>query len=437
MTANPNLSANNDSSHAPRKGNQVLVVEDSRAIASVLIDSIGTLEGVGCQHAETLAAAQRLLLEDCERFYVAILDLNLPDAPDGEVVKLVQSYSVPVVVLTGSMDEARRQKLFESQIADYIHKNSVNGVASAVRLIERLYTNRNSRVLVVDDSASQRMMLESLLHNHGYQTVGAGNGQEGLDRLKEFEDIRLVITDYNMPKMDGLDMVQQIRRTRSADELAIIGVSTAAKDGILPRFLKAGANDFLTKPFELEELYCRIDQNLDMLRYVREARDAANRDFLTKLYNRRYFFAHAESLHRRASRGEIQMVAAMIDADHFKSINDTHGHAVGDDALVAMANALREATNGRGILARFGGEEFVCLQVLGEGQKPDSCLEGLRAAIENIQLATPEGVPVPLTASIGGNCEPGKSMDAMLAVADECVYQAKEAGRNRVIINKR
>lgn len=422
------------SSASPRKGNQVLVVEDSRAIANMLVQSINALDGVACRHAETLASTRALLEEDSQRFYVAILDLNLPDAPDGEVVKLVQSYGVPVVVLTGSVDDKRREKLFKCNIADYIQKSNLNGVSSAVRLVERLYNNRDSRVLVVDDALSQRMLLETQLHNHGYQTVGAADGQEGLQRLDEFDDIRLVITDYNMPHMDGLSMVQKIRQTHSADELAIIGVSTVGSGGILPRFLKAGANDFLTKPYELEELYCRIDQNLDMLHYVSEARDAANRDFLTKLYNRRYFFATAGPWHQQALAGKHELVAAMIDADHFKAVNDTHGHAVGDEALIAIANALREASRGRGLLARFGGEEFVFLQILGDKDKPAECLEQLRAAIAAIALQTPDGIAVPLTVSIGGCCEPGASLDAMLAAADECVYQAKEAGRNRVVL---
>jgi diguanylate cyclase (GGDEF)-like protein len=243
-----------------------------------------------------------------------------------------------------------------------------------------------------------------------------------------------VLIDYHMPNMGGLSLVQQIRRQRSEDELAIIGVSSAGEKGILARFLKSGANDFLTKPFEIEELYCRIDQNLDMLRYIHEARDAANRDFLTRLYNRRYFFEYAEELHAGALRGELRLMVAMIDADHFKRINDSYGHQMGDAALVEMASVLRTQAGVSGAPARFGGEEFVCIKALDEGQDPAVCLEQLRCAIEAVDLRAANGERIPLTVSIGATTNPRTSIDQMLLVADGAVYLAKKQGRNRVVV---
>ncbi len=417
-----------------RDGDRVLVVEDSRAIASLLVSSIGGIAGVTPVHAGTLRETRALLAEQADDIFVAVLDLNLPDAPRGEVVDVVQAHGIPVIILTGSLDPDKRQALFRQNIADYVSKRSLSGVDSVVRLVERIRVNREHAILVVDDSAAQRNYLRVLLHNHGYRTLEAADGQEGLDMLAAHPEIRLVITDYNMPRLDGLQMLEEIRRQRSADELAVIAVSGAGEEGILPRFLKSGANDFLGKPFETEELYCRIDQNLDMLRYVAQARDAANRDYLTRLFNRRYFFEHAEALHARAIRGEIRLMVAMIDADHFKSINDTHGHQVGDEALKAMAGVLQTFSGRDGFPARFGGEEFVCIQVLSDDQDPGECLERLRAAMQAIALFTPEGTSVPITVSIGATCNPLDSIDHMLELADEAVYQAKVGGRNRVVI---
>lgn len=389
---------------------------------------------MSCVLADSLSRTREILAAGAGRFFVAILDLNLPDAADGEVVDLVQSYGIPAVVLTGTVNDEQREALFACNIADYIEKNHLAGVYSAVRLVERIRANRENSVLVVDDSTAQRGYLCALLHNRGYRTLQAADGAEGLKVLRENDEISLVITDYNMPNMDGLEMVKQMRGMRSVEDLAIIGLSSTEEKGILPRFLKSGASDFMTKPFMLEELYCRIDQNLDMVRYVREAHDAANRDFLTHLYNRRYFFEQASKLHARARAGELPIVVAMLDADHFKRINDTHGHQVGDDALVAMANTLRDSLDGRGVLARFGGEEFVCLRVLAEGEAPGECMESLRAAVEAIRLTSEAGEPVPLTVSVGGTTEPLDSLDRMLTVADQGVYRAKEQGRNRVVM---
>ncbi len=417
-----------------REGSRVLVVEDSRAIASLLVSSIDRIEGVTPVHAGTLQETRALLAEEADDIFVAVLDLNLPDAPRGEVVDAVQAYGIPVIILTGSLDPDKRQALFRRNIADYVSKRSLSGVDSVVRLVERIWVNREHVILVVDDSAAQRNYLRVLLHNHGYRTLEAADGQEGLDRLAEHPEIRLVITDYNMPRLNGLQMLEEIRRKRSADELAVIAISGVGEAGILPSFLKSGANDFLGKPFEIEELYCRIDQNLDMLRHVAQARDAANRDYLTRLYNRRYFFEHAEALHARALRGEIRLMVAMVDADHFKSINDTHGHRVGDEALKAIAGVLQTFSGRDGFPARFGGEEFVCIQMLAEDQHPGECLERLRAAMEAITLFTPEGKHVPITVSIGATCNPQGSIDQMLELADEAVYLAKAGGRNQVVV---
>lgn len=417
-----------------RSGDCVLLVEDSRAIASLLACKIESIEGVRCRHVETLAAARELLDTRADAFFVAVLDLNLPDAPNGEVVDLVQSRGIPVVILTGSVDERQRAGFLQRRVADYVSKNNLAGVDIVARLVERMHLNRETRVLVVDDSASQRAYLGALLNAHGYQTLEAADGREALAVLVEHPEIALVITDYNMPGMDGLRMVREMRRTHSPEALGIIGVSGAMDKGILANFLKSGANDFLTKPFETEELYCRVDQNLDMLRYVREARDAANRDFLTRLYNRRYFFEQATRLHARAAAGELRLLLAMIDADHFKRINDTWGHQTGDEALVAMAGQLGRRAGREGFPARFGGEEFVCIQVLSEEADPAACLEQLRADIEAIRLHSAEGDPVPLTVSIGATTRPMGSIDEMLGIADQAVYLAKEQGRNRVVL---
>ncbi|RMG34273.1 MAG: diguanylate cyclase [Gammaproteobacteria bacterium] len=419
---------------SPRSGHKVLIVEDSKAIASLLHASIGQIEGIDVLLAGDLAETRRLLAASGDEIFVAVLDLNLPDAPDGEVVDEVQALGIPVIILTGQVDDEKRKALFRRNIADYISKGNLGGVGAAVKLVERIWHNRESQILVVDDSPSQRSLLCALLHNHGYQTLEAGNGQEGLKLLQAHPGIRLVLTDHHMPVMDGLSMTGQIRRFRSGDELAIIALSGAEEETLLPRYLKSGADDFLRKPFEIEELYCRIDRNLDMLRHIAEARDAANRDYLTGLYNRRYFFSRAVSLHEQAMRGKVELMAAMIDADHFKAINDTHGHHVGDLALKAMARVLQDFAEEGGFPSRFGGEEFVCLQVIREGVDPAARLESLRAAVEAIELRGEGGQRVPLTVSIGGTTFAGNNIDEMLGVADEAVYLAKTQGRNRVVI---
>jgi len=411
----------------------VLLVEDSRAIASVLAAGINAFDGITCVVAGTFAEARGLLQTNAQAFFVAVLDLNLPDAPDGEIIDLVQEAGIPIIVLTGNVDASQRDAMFARGVADYVVKDSLVGIDYVARLVNRLAHNGAARVLVVDDSRAFRTYLCSLLQQHGYATLSARDGIEGLEVLRANPEIRLVITDYNMPRMDGLKMVSEMRKAHSQDELSIIGISNSADPETLARFLKGGASDYLHKPFSIEEFYCRVDQNVDMLRIIRRARDAANRDFLTGLYNRRRFFEKAEQLHRRATKGELQIVVAMIDADHFKNINDTFGHQVGDDALVEIAATLRDQVGSSGLVARFGGEEFVCLHVLDGTVDPLECLDQIRLGIAAIELYS-DGRRVAVTASIGATQALHGNLDQMLAAADRAVYAAKKAGRNRVEI---
>ncbi len=411
----------------------MLLVEDSRAIASVLAAGINAFDGITCVVAGTFAEARGLLQTNAQAFFVAVLDLNLPDAPDGEIIDLVQEAGIPIIVLTGNVDASQRDAMFARGVADYVVKDSLVGIDYVARLVNRLAHNGAARVLVVDDSRAFRTYLCSLLQQHGYATLSARDGIEGLEVLRANPEIRLVITDYNMPRMDGLKMVSEMRKAHSQDELSIIGISNSADPETLARFLKGGASDYLHKPFSIEEFYCRVDQNVDMLRIIRRARDAANRDFLTGLYNRRRFFEKAEQLHRRATKGELQIVVAMIDADHFKNINDTFGHQVGDDALVEIAATLRDQVGSSGLVARFGGEEFVCLHVLDGTVDPLECLDQIRLGIAAIELYS-DGRRVAVTASIGATQALHGNLDQMLAAADRAVYAAKKAGRNRVEI---
>lgn len=419
--------------HSTGDRNRVLIVEDSRAILGLLGAYLENLEGIEVTTASTLAEAQVALSKETDRFFCAVLDLNLPDAPNGEIVDTVQEHGIPVIVLTGSADEEVRQAMRNKLVLEYVVKRQTEEIEHVAYLVGRIYENQQVKVLIVDDSASFSSYLKELLANYQYQVLLAEDGKAGLKTLSENPDISLIITDYNMPEMDGLEMIKAIRQQYRREDLAIIGISDASKSDLTVRLLKAGANDFITKRFEMEEFYCRVTQNTNMVGYVRKVRDSAIRDFLTKVYNRRHLFELAASLYANAQRGMITIATALIDADHFKNINDTHGHAMGDEALVAIAQTLQNSLRKSDVVARFGGEEFVCIAIIKEEEDAVPVYEKVRANLEAIELYTEAGERVPITASIGVTTQLSESFDDMLKLADEAVYDAKDAGRNRVV----
>jgi diguanylate cyclase (GGDEF)-like protein len=413
--------------------NRVLIVEDSRAIQGLLNAYLERIEGIEAITATSLAEAQAHLAKDADHFFCSVLDLNLPDAPRGEIVDAVQKYGIPVVVLTGSGNEEVRQAMRNKLVLEYVIKRQTEEIEHVAYLVGRIYENQQVKVLIVDDATSFRDYLKKLLENYQYQVLLAENGKAGLQVLSENPDISLIITDYNMPEMDGLEMIKAIRQQYRREDLAIIGISDTAKSDLTVRLLKMGANDFITKDFEMEEFYCRVTQNTNMVGYVRKVRDSAIRDFLTRVYNRRHLFELATSLHANAQRGLITIATALIDADHFKRINDTHGHAMGDEALVAIAQTLQNSLRKSDVVARFGGEEFVCIAVIKEEADAVAVFEKVRASLEAIELYSESGERVPITASIGVTTRLCDSFDEMLKLADSAVYDAKDAGRNRVV----
>ncbi len=415
------------------RGDRVLVVEDSKSIRALLCAYLSGLDGMTVVEAASLAEVRRLLDVEGQGYTCAVCDLNLPDAPDGQVVDLVRSRDIPVVVLTGLVDDALREQMLKKQVVDYVIKRNTTEIEHVADVVGCLCGNRAVKVLVVDDSPSFRLYLEELLKQYRYQTFTAEDGRQALEQVRRHPDISLVITDYNMPNMDGQELIQTLRRDYRREDMAIIGLSDRGRKGLSARLLKTGANDFLNKPFEVEEFYCRVTQNTNMISYVRQVRDSATRDFLTRVYNRRHLFDVGETLYANAKRGSICLAAAVIDADHFKRINDTWGHQVGDQALRAIAETLTDSVRKSDVVARYGGEEFVILAVLKAEQDAQQLFERIRANLAAIRMEA-VGEPVPITASIGVTLSLEDDLDAMLQRADAAVYQAKEAGRNRVVL---
>jgi PleD family two-component response regulator len=248
----------------------VLVVEDSRVQAKIISQHIEDTTPFSTIVVHTMAEAMEAMTRQRDNIFVAILDRNLPDDPDSRIVSLAKSLGIPSVVMTASFSEEVRQRLLEENVVDYFLKTMAEMTAME-RLIERLYKNQFVRALVADDSKLFRLRLTSLLKNLNIESVSAEDGRQAMDILAKNEDIRLVITDYNMPNLDGFGLIEEIRVTRPKDKLAIIGVS-AEGGGQTVKFLKVGANDFLVKPVEVEEFTCRVNQQLDMLEILENYR---------------------------------------------------------------------------------------------------------------------------------------------------------------------
>lgn len=399
---------------------KVLVVDDSptfQSYVSSLLEDAGFEPIVFGSLAETIA-----YLETKPSFVSAVLDFCLPDAPKGEVIDLVLDAGHRVIVLTGNGDKELRGELLGKGIVDYILKDSAVSLAFLVPLLNRLVQNIDKTALVVDDSPAITQFLKDLLERQYITVHTASNGIEALEVMDNVWNVNLVITDNDMPLMNGVELTQHLRMDKDRDELAIIGLSASDNPDLIPQFLKAGANDFLNKPFNQEELYCRIHSQLNMQDASEQLYFLANRDDLTGLWNRRYFFNFTDE--NPAPHKSI----AMIDIDNFKNINDTYGHDGGDHLLKYLGQTLNMAFSSA-LPARFGGEEFVVL-CTENSDVFQAELEAFRQEIERTVIEYNDQI-IKYTVSIGlasGN----QSLGLLLKEADDKLYEAKAQGRNQL-----
>ncbi|MFC1477658.1 response regulator [candidate division KSB1 bacterium] len=247
---------------------KILLVDDSQTIVTMLRRKIESELGLPIDAAYTFAETKELVEQNSSEYLLALLDLNLPDAPDGEVVDFMLSQRIPSVILTGSFDENAQKKMWDKGILDYVIKENVHTRDYITSLIDRIIKNKSIKTLVVDDSSTSRKYISSLLKIYQFHVIEAANGAEALELLEENPDIKLVVTDYNMPKMDGFQLIKHIRNKFDKNKLAVIGLSGEATHALSAQFIKNGANDFLKKPFNREEFYCRISQNIAMVEHI-------------------------------------------------------------------------------------------------------------------------------------------------------------------------
>jgi len=420
---------------SPRSGKsgsvirEILLVEDQRSLAQMAAQML--YERWGCQVliATTLAQVRTIIAQGQHQFFVAVSDLNLPDAPNGEVIDELIEARIPVIAMTGMLDEAMHDRIMAKGIVDYVLKDSINAYQYIVDLVGRLFKNVYTKILVLDDSETFCAMLTGMLRIQGLQVVTAHDGVEGLKVLEQQRDIKLVLLDYEMPNMDGFDFLLHLRRKLGKDRLAVIGIAGSENKRMSAQFLKLGANDFIAKPFTYEELVCRVSQNLEMQENLEAIRYVAYHDHLTGLLNRRAFFDQGSKLLGKLAKTAQPLAVAMMDIDFFKRINDRYGHEGGDVALKHFAALLGKHFQ-HDMVARVGGEEFALL-LLDSGQAAGEC-EVFRRLVEKTPVKFGSGV-IAFTISIGLVRGTPSKLDVMLGQADKNLYKAKESGRNRVV----
>lgn len=290
------------------------------------------------------------------------------------------------------------------------------------------------KVLIAEDDATSRLLLESLLRKWGYDVIVARDGEEAWRILSSEDSPPIALVDWIMPGLEGPELCRRLRAHIPADHSYryIILVTVRDEKVHIIRGLESGADDYVTKPFDPHELRVRITAGERIVGLQEQLRHMALYDSLTKLMNRRAILDRLEEELARSRREGRRLCVGLLDLDLFKNVNDTLGHLAGDDVLQETARRVRGALRNYDIAGRYGGEEFLVILPGTERGDAIRTLERIRDAVGGTPMLA-QGTPVSVTASLGFACDDGTSgPEVLVRRADAALYRAKNEGRNRV-----
>jgi diguanylate cyclase (GGDEF)-like protein len=423
----------------------VLIIEDSSLLRDNIKKSINDRLEINCDTANTEQETMELLQKN--RYDLIIADLHLSEGTGNLIGHLVREKN-RIIVITDSDNEENREKLISLQIVDYLYKTDEESIINyLISSIIRLQANADATVIICDDSRTSRLLIKQEIVSQNLAYIELEDGQQAYECIiNKGLKIDLLITDIVMPNMDGINLIRHIRHRYNASELPILAVSGSNKHSLVAQLLKTGANDYVDKPIKNEEFLTRMNILLDHSRLfkqnkelIKELRTAATTDFLTKLYNRNYFYSTIKVIQAQAKRHNQPYGIVMGDIDFFKKVNDSYGHEVGDIALKSVATIIKESARESDIACRWGGEEFLILvpntnieELVNFSQRIRKIIERTPVIVGDSDLVFNVTVSFGVTLSNKENCE---DVEEIIDEADKKLYKAKKSGRNCVVFD--
>lgn len=423
---------------------EALVVEDSKFFQKLVENEFRELE-YNVTLAPSFSEAIQIL-KSGKRFHIATIDIELPDGSGFDLCRRIKDDPflnyLQLIIVTNSRDEESRKKAFESGAIAFINKDDVTKrLKSYVKNLNSIITNltyTTNPIVLLEDSDFQRKYIKSILEFAGLKVLDFRDNESMINFLEtKRPTIDLAIMDFFLEKDTSLKSISYLRQTKLYEQVPVIMLTVSNDLSHKYEIFMIGANDFILKPFDTGDFYLRIRNQLKT-KYLIDMLDAKNKlltissitDELTKLYNRRFFWENLEKEHKRHSRNNSEYSLIMLDIDHFKKINDNHGHSTGDLVLIDVAFTIKNSVRNTDIVARYGGEEFIIL--LPDTKKENAII------VANKILEAIRDIPVnfrkePITASLGvASSKESDNPERIINLADERLYKAKNNGRNRI-----
>ena len=423
---------------------KILVVDGSRVSRNVIRTTLASQTASERVQIVTASSASEALTRlASEKFDLITSSLQLPDMYGIELCRTLRaqpSYRyTPFVVVTAEPHERHIRDGFRAGVTDYYDKTrGVHEFAGFVRALMERHAVLPGKVLYVEDQDPEAALMVPMMERQGLTVVRTTSAEQALSFVDERVD--LVVTDFHLKgEMSGGDFLHTLRcgLRVSPEQLPVLVLTGSGSSDIQAEIFHAGGNDLVAKPVVEEVFLSRLRSLLlikrqfkTLRRQSEEMRRMASLDILTGVYNRRYLVERANQFLADARNHPAWV--AVLDLDHFKAINDQHGHVVGDHVLQDVGALFRQMFRTGDVIARSGGEEFV---ILLKGRSRQECLEEMEDLRQRIEALRPEGLQI--TASIGiasSLHRPDAGFEGIVEEADRAMYHAKEFGRNRVVM---
>lgn len=443
---------------------RVLIADDDPEVIRVL--SI-YLQAVGFSVRVASDAVQTWMFAKQQPLSAVLLDVHLPGGHGLEILRKMkanaQTKGIPILMMSGDADDNLSKESIQLGATDFLPKplnldRLLASLRSSLRLTgpgqlarsegstqeEASATPLPTRILIAEDDVLHRRILEKFLPQWSFQVEVACDGESALRALTSENAPQMALLDWMMPGLDGPAICRRIRAEIGRPYAYLILLTAKDQKEDLLEGLEAGADDYLIKPFDSQELHARLRAGSrilklqqDLLSAQKDLRHQATHDPLTQTPNRRHILDFlAKELHL-GSREESPTAVILADIDHFKNLNDTRGHLAGDAALREVAARLGETIRPYDSVGRYGGEEFLIVAHNCEAESAVNLAERLRRTVGESPVELPDG-EAQVTLSLGIAVSPGLDLvpvESLVAAADAALYEAKRRGRNRVEIS--
>lgn len=415
---------------------RILICDDSSTIRAIIKKELQ--EYFDLEIFEDGIYAYNFLLKD-QKFDFAVIDGEMPQMNGFELLRKIKEelnlIFLPVVILTANEGDYYEKKAFNLGAFDFLKKPFKQRELLKYLLDYFNEETTEGSVLVVEDSMLQNETICQQLRLKNIQPFSAKNAVEAMRLLLSGYDVDVILMDIFLPKYTGYDLIGILKSDERFSTFPIVGLTAYREKDMLSEILDLGADDFIYKPYNINEFFARIRAHIRISKLIKRLKEASEKDYLTGIYNRRTFFHFLENLSVLSIRENKPLSFVILDIDYFKKTNDNYGHDAGDFVLKKLAEIVFKMTRRSDVFGRYGGEEF-CL-ALPNTDIYGACLlaNKIRSTIAQtiMTFKNEKIISFNVTISAGvSEFSKGMSIDELIKIADNNLYLAKKNGRNCV-----